>query len=371
VSKKRYLNARNEEIYKKYKQDNGEDFIRTRNGRYRISDELYEKLFNNELDVPEGHKISGKSTLYDDKGTRLLQWVKTSEDKERRDQIIKAIIDGMNSKIKKASPAIQNEKRLYRQEIINQYTITDYHLGMMAWHEESGADWDMKIAEELILNWFQQAIESSPQSENCVFAQIGDFLHWDGLDAVTPTSRNLLDADTRFTKLVRTAIRILRQIINMLLEKYNHVYCIMAEGNHDLASSIWLRETFSYFYENEPRLSIDTSPDPYYALPFGKTLLFYNHGHLKKFGQLDTVFASKFRELYGQSKHVYIHSGHHHKDEWNESNLMKMEKHRTLAAKDSYASRHGYQSGRDAKVITYHKLHGEVARITINPDMFK
>ena len=46
-------------------------------------------------------------------------------------------------------------------------------------------------------------------------------------------------------------------------------------------------------------------------------------------------------------------------------------KHRTLAAKDAYASRGGYMSGRDAKVITYHKIYGEVGRQTININMIK
>jgi len=44
---------------------------------------------------------------------------------------------------------------------------------------------------------------------------------------------------------------------------------------------------------------------------------------------------------------------------------------RTLAAPDSHASRGGWISGRDAKVITYHAEHGEVGRITVSADMLK
>lgn len=44
---------------------------------------------------------------------------------------------------------------------------------------------------------------------------------------------------------------------------------------------------------------------------------------------------------------------------------------RTLAAPDSHASRGGWMSGRDAKVITYHAEHGEVGRTTISYDMIK
>jgi len=52
-----------------------------------------------------------------------------------------------------------------------------------------------------------------------------------------------------------------------------------------------------------------------------------------------------------------------------ESNLMIVEQHRTLAPSDAYSARAGYQSGRDAKVITYHRKYGEVARLTISPKM--
>jgi hypothetical protein len=54
-----------------------------------------------------------------------------------------------------------------------------------------------------------------------------------------------------------------------------------------------------------------------------------------------------------------------------ENNLMIVEQHRTLAAPDAYSARGGYLSGRDAKVITYHRAYGEVSRLTINSEMLK
>lgn len=261
------------------------------------------------------------------------------------------------------TPKVANDK------LINQYTLTDYHLGMMAWGEETGGDWDLKIAEKTLINYFQKAIELSPNSNDAIFAQIGDFLHWDGMDAVTPQHRHILDADTRFTKLVRTSIRVIRQVITMLLEKHQKVTVIMAEGNHDPASSVWLREMLSSFYENEPRLVIDTNPDPYYCITFGDNCLFYHHGHLKNVQNIDSVFVSKYKKEFGSSKYVYAHTGHLHNQKIKESNLMLVEQHRTLASKDAYASRGGWASGRDSKVITYHKNYGEVARNTISYDM--
>jgi len=283
---------------------------------------------------------------------------------------IQEVIDEFKSEIKPIEPTIYEPKQL-NENLINQYTLTDFHLGMMAWDEESGDNWDLKIAEKTLLNFFKTSIELSPKAESCIFANIGDFLHWDGMDAVTPNNRNVLDADTRFTKLVRTSIRLIRQIVSMLLDKYKTVHLIMAEGNHDEASSIWLRELFSAFYELETRVTIDTNPDPYYCVKFGKVALFFHHGHLKRLNDLDSVLVAKFKKEFGESKFVYAHTGHMHNQQVRESNLMIIEQHRTLASRDAYASRSGWISGRDSKVITYHKDFGEVARNTISFEMIR
>lgn len=318
--------------------------------------------------LPAGLKLRGTSTLVDKRsGEPVLQWVKTSEDAEQQRIIFEAAVAAMAEKLPREKP-----RKLLAEtvaELLNQYTITDYHLGMLSWGEETGADWDLGIAEQLLVDWFAEAIACAPPAAIAVFAQIGDFLHWDGLDAVTPAHKNLLDADTRFQKLVRVAIRVIRRVISMLLDKHERVIVIVAEGNHDPASSIWMREWLAAVYENESRVTVIKSPDPYYCVEHGDTALFYHHGHKRKPTEIDTVFAAKFREVFGRTKHAYAHMGHMHHIDVKETNLMVVEQHRTLAAPDAHASRGGWMSGRDAQVITYHKRWGEVGRIRISPQM--
>lgn len=338
------------------------------NPRYYLNNQKLKEY--KELIAIDNLSIKGKSTLKDKDGNLVMEWVKTEVSQQDKIENLRLAIEALNDKIIPCEP-IPTPKHETFDKLINQYTLTDYHLGMMAWGDETGADWDMKIAESTLINYFKYAIESSPKAESCIFAQLGDFLHWDGMDAVTPQNRHLLDADTRFTKLVRVAIKVIRQVISMLLEKYKNVIVIMAEGNHDMASSIWLRETLSVFYENEPRITIDTNPTPYYCVTWGECCLFYHHGHKRNVANVDTVLVSKYKSQYGNSKFVYAHTGHLHNTKVIETNLMLIEQHRTLAAKDSYASRGGWNSGRDSKVITYHKEFGEVDRRTISYEAIK
>jgi hypothetical protein len=319
--------------------------------------------------VPEPFIVRGVSTYYNAEGKASGQWVKSKIDDSKLQEMMKAVIDGMKDDIPRLTalpaPALGNDN------LLNCYVITDYHLGMLAWDEEAGENWDLDIAQALVVKWFEQAIAQSPNADTAVFAQLSDFLHFDGMDAVTPASKHLLDVDTRFAKVVRSAIRVLRTVIDMLLAKHQHVHIIMADANHDPVSQIWLREWFSVLYENEPRISVDKSPNPYNAYEFGKTALFFHHGHKRKVSNVSEVFAGQFREMFGRTKHAYAHMGHYHSIDVKENNLMIVEQHRTLAPGDAYSARGGWLSGRDAKVITYSKQFGEVSRLTINSDMLR
>jgi hypothetical protein len=319
--------------------------------------------------VPEPFIVRGVSTYYNAEGKASGQWVKSKIDDSKLQEMMKAVIDGMKDDIPRLTalpaPALGNDN------LLNCYVITDYHLGMLAWDEEAGENWDLDIAQALVVKWFEQAIAQSPNADTAVFAQLSDFLHFDGMDAVTPASKHLLDVDTRFAKVVRSAIRVLRTVIDMLLAKHQHVHIIMADANHDPVSQIWLREWFSVLYENEPRITVDKSPNPYNAYEFGKTALFFHHGHKRKVSNVSEVFAGQFREMFGRTKHAYAHMGHYHSIDVKENNLMIVEQHRTLAPGDAYSARGGWLSGRDAKVITYSKQFGEVSRLTINSDMLR
>jgi hypothetical protein len=319
--------------------------------------------------VPDGFQVKGVSTYYNKDGKPTGQWVKTDQDRARQEAMMREVVAAMREEVRPVAAVAGPAST--QASLLNLYVITDYHLGAMAWGEETGANWDLGIAEQLLVDWFGAAIAQAPAARLGVFAQLGDFLHWDGLEAVTPTSKHVLDADTRFQKLIRAAIRVIRQVVAMLLAKHERLVLLMAEGNHDIASSAWMRELFAALYADEPRVEVITRPDPYYCVEHGATSLFFHHGHKKKLDSLETVFVSKFREVFGRTRHSYAHTGHFHHNVVREVNTMQLEQHRTLAAPDSHASRGGWMSGRDAKCITYHSEYGEVGRVIVSPAMLK
>lgn len=317
----------------------------------------------------EGYFVKGRSTLLDADGNVVMQWVKTQIDQDQYEMRLTAALEALRDTLEPLPPIRTPDSTL--TPLLNQYTITDFHMGMLAWGRETGDDWDIRIAEDVLTRCFQLMIDNAPPARVCVIAQLGDFLHSDfeGLLGLTPTSKHVLDTDGRASKIIRVALRALRHMIEQARAKHEEVHVLMAEGNHDMTSSIWLRETFAMLYENEPRVVVDTSPLPYYVYEHGETMLAFHHGHMKKIDELPSLFAAEFPQVWGRTKYRYGHCGHTHHFQANERHGMVVYRHPTLAARDAYAARGGWHSERGAECITYHEKHGRVGSNLVTPAM--
>ncbi len=318
--------------------------------------------------VPDGFKVKGVSTYYDEEGKPRGQWVKSSADQDRQDAILRAAYEAMAQDLPKL-PAVAF-KATTDAKLATLYTLTDSHVGMLAWAKEGGEDWDLSIAEATLVGCFAQMVNASPSSRVGFVNQLGDFLHYDSAVApVTPQHGHILDSDGRFSKMVSTAVRILRRVIDLALAKHETVVVLMAEGNHDMASSVWLRVMFRALYENEPRVQVIDSELPYYVHQHGKTMLAFHHGHLKKNDQLPILFAAQFPKVWGETTKRYAHCGHRHHVEEKEHSGITVIQHPTLAARDAYAARGGWIADRQVTAITYHSEYGQVGRVTVSPEM--
>jgi hypothetical protein len=319
------------------------------------------------FEMPEGFAHKRISNLSDGQGRTIARWDIVEKDKEQQIAAMRSAVEAFKEELPRVTMMLPPASVC--EDLLNFYGVSDNHFGMLAWREETGSDYDLRLAEQIFIDWFAAAIAQSPQAHTAVFGQLGDLMHHDSLESVTPAHRHVLDADSRLQKIIRVVIRCMRQVIDMLLQKHRHVHVIMASGNHDPASSAWLREMFATIYENEPRVTVDNSPSLYYAYEWGSTALFMHHGHKRSISNVDVTFAGMFRELFGRSKYAYGHIGHLHSDEGRKSGLMYIERHETLAAPDAYAAGGGWLSGRSAKVITYSKKFGEVGRHILRPEM--
>lgn len=320
-----------------------------------------------------GFNVKGTSTMYDADGVMKLQWVKTSVDKARQDEMFQAALEAFGSDLPRevavAKPDIEHSENLMAC-----YPVGDHHMGMLSWDEETGHNYDLSIAESLLMGATNHLVGVAPLSEQCTIVFLGDFMHYDSFVAETPTSRNALDADSRFPRMVRFAIRNMRYLIKQCLMKHDKVNVIVEIGNHDLSSSIFLMECLSNVYENEPRVHIDTSPSHFHYFQFGVCLVGVHHGHGAKMQDLPLIMAADRPEEWGSSQFRYWWTGHiHHKNNYvargRELHGTVVESFRTLAPEDAWAAQKGYRGGQDMQCIVLHKDFGEMCRHTMNPRM--
>lgn len=319
----------------------------------RVADGFAVKAYSQLTKLPNGDPI----------------WIKADKDAAAAQEARRDALEALTADMPRAPMIDAPDATL--ADLCNLYTFTDYHLGCLAWHREGGQDWDLAIAERTLASAMMAMIRQSPNAHSAVLNIQGDFLHTDGKLPLTPASKHVLDADTRFPKLRQAAIRVIRQMITWSLESHSEVHLIIAEGNHDEESSGWLADLFTVFYENEPRLTVNDSQLPFYVVEWGQTMLGVHHGHKVKNEQLPLLFAAQFPEAWGRTKKREIHCGHrHHRDE-KEYNGVTVIQHPTLAARDAYAARGGWIADRAAQAITYSRKYGQVGRVMICPEMLE
>lgn len=317
--------------------------------------------------VPDGFNVKGVSTYYNREGEVTGQWVKSSADDIAREAAVRAAFSAMAAELPKVAPVPAPGDT--SPELLNLFTFSDYHLGMRSETRISGEPWNIGIAERMLSRAFDYMIAAAPKAETAFINQLGDFLHHDALLPVTPTHGHVLDADCSLPTMAEAAVRVLRRMIDRALETHARVVVLLAEGNHDLVSSVWLRILFRTLYENEPRVTVIDSETPYYAHQHGRTMLAFHHGHMSKNEALPLLFATRFSAMWGATMYRVAHSGHRHHKHEKEHSGMEVLQHPTLAAPDAHANRGGWDSHRRTFAITYHAEHGEVARNTVTPGM--
>jgi len=312
---------------------------------------------------PLGFSVKGTSTLVGGDGEIKAQWVKTEADKEQREEQFRAFAEELADIVKgKVKPT--KEPKSTEADLLTVYPMGDPHIGMYAWADEAGEDFDLDIAERDLTAAMARLVQSAPKSETALILNLGDFFHADNMENRTMRSGNVLDVDTRWQKVLQVGARAFYTLVQSALKKHRDVVIRNVIGNHDDHSAVFLSLLLDAYYRNEPRVTVELSPSAVWYMRFGKVLIGATHGDKAKWKDLAKIMAVDRPDDWGQSVYRYWHTGHVHHDRVQEDMGVVMECHRTLAAKDAWHAAQGYRSGRAMKCIVYDREYGEVERHT-------
>lgn len=319
--------------------------------------------------VPDPKKIIKTSTFYRGDGSVSGQWVLEKPEDAEREQLWQLFAKELAAPIERVEPVLQ-VPGFVNTDLMAAYPVGDHHHGMLAWGPETRQDnYDMKVSERLLSGGAQHLMQLTPRAGVCLIPLLGDFNHYDGFKPVTPTNQHILDADSRFPKMVHSSIRMVRHLVDAALRHHAHVHIIVEIGNHDMSTMIFMMELLANVYENEPRLSIDRSPSRYHYYEWHKVLIGTHHGDGSKPDKLPAIMATDMPEAWGRTIHRHWLTGHIHHDSRKDYVGATVESFRVLAPVDAWAAMKGYRSVQDMKAIVYHREYGEVERRTVNPAM--
>jgi hypothetical protein len=192
--------------------------------------------------------------------------------------------------------------------------IPDLHVGLLSWRDETGADYDLKIAKETFFKCINDIIKrcQGRKFKKVMFTTLGDILHVDN-DNQTTTKGTVQQTDGRIGKITECAEDMIIDAITMLGEIAPVEY-IYLSGNHDRVCGYMLARSIMNAFRKDPNVTFDISPNPIKWRLFGISLVLYHHGDApkKNIAEMPMKFA---RQAISQARHIEINLGHKHEEE--------------------------------------------------------
>jgi hypothetical protein len=315
--------------------------------------------------VAKGHSTLDRIDPYTGQRTQVLQWTKTRLDDEAWAEQIKLGVEAFISQTEKI-PSPKPKPATVDTDVIPWIQIGDAHLGMLAHEAETGANFDLKIAERELCTGISMLVDQSPRVERMVIQDVGDFTHYENMSGVTEASGHALDLDGRFPKMVEVYARVMRFIVDKALEKADFVDVIINQGNHSRTNDIWMATLLRHVYADGGRVSVLNNHSPFIGYRMGNTFVMCHHSDKCKPNRLASVMATDFSKDWGETDYRYIDIGHiHHGMVLKEHPGVHIESWNQLAARDKWAHDGGYRSRQSITMVFRSRTYGEIGRQTL------
>lgn len=193
--------------------------------------------------------------------------------------------------------------------------IFDLHIGKLAWGQETGEDYDYKIA----MNRFRFALEdmiykaSTYNVERILFPVGNDIYNSDKAFPFPQTTAGTPQMDDlRWQKLFRVGVQLITEAI-IRLAKIAPVDVITVFSNHDHERVFYLGETLTAVFNSHPNVFVDNTPPMRKYYRWGDVLIGLAHGHNEKPADLPLIMSSERSKEWGITTYRYWILGHLHR----------------------------------------------------------
>jgi hypothetical protein len=305
-----------------------------------------------------------------------MVWFKTDKNGNKSYSILaKPDSDEQQSFLERIQEAFENlpeaaklplPKELPLEDLLTVYPIADAHIGMRAWGEEVGEDWDSDIACQVIRQAMGECVAGSPPSHTGIILNVGDMFHANDDNNSTPKSKHVLDVDSRHFRTIDRVIALTVDIIELALQKHQKVIYRALRGNHDEHTHMAL--TFALFerYRSEERVTIEKNPSDYFVYQFGKVMICSHHGDKAAPTKIVLFMADEWPEIWGATKHRVLFTGHKHHEHTEDIGGVNWIGLRAATKRDTYSHSHSYVGKSQLRSLTYHSEYGQRSSVVVN-----
>lgn len=293
----------------------------------------------------------------------------------------KAILDSLDAiheRAKTYSPSYPAKLKPRYKSILHPHLfevdVFDAHFGKMCWTEETGNNYDLKIAERIYLNAIDDLLAYAQHFpiERFLLPMGNDFIHIDHYHGTT-TRGTPQDFDTRYAKIIQTAFMALVHAIDKMIE-VAPVDIILVMGNHDKHASYHIARELASWYRLTDAVDVDYTFRDRKYYRYGDTLLGFTHSDevRSKFQVLPNLMAQEEPKLWAETKHREWHLGHWHSKAKHERLPMQevdgviIRTLSSISGTDAWHYAKGYHSTRAAEGYLWAHNGGYSGHVSVN-----
>lgn len=258
-------------------------------------------------------------------------------------------------------------------------SIADHHFGKLAWWEECGESYDLKIAEQMFRDAVIDLLSKARhyKFEEILFVVGNDLFNSDNRNNQT-TAGTPQTTEGRYQKTLRIVRKVMQDVIEeLLMPRTKKVRVVMVQGNHDTETVFMFGEILDAWFRHCPTVEIDNSPTQRKYVEYGQNMLLFTHGNEEKHEGLPLIMAQERKEMWGRTKFREVHLGHFHKRK--ETRFIDVDEHKGVcvrilpslcAAEDWHTSRGYIGNMRSAQAFIWEHETGLAAQFNHNAKPF-
>lgn len=288
-------------------------------------------------------------------------WERQHPDAENARAAMEALVREMLEPVKGLAPLTAPPERVCG-DLLSVYPIGDQHHGMYAEASQTGTEYNHEISAGLLASHIDFLCSAAPPSGTGLLIDVGDFHHANCSKNETPASGHAMHVTASYGKIMHTGAMALVTATRRLLERHKQVVVWIMPGNHNPDAAFATALALSFYFHNEPRVSVDLGTSAFKYMRFGKNLIAAHHGDGPKLASLPLIMAVDRPQDWAETEYRVWHCGHIHHKTVKEEPGCDVETHRTVAPSNAWDHKKGYRSKREMQRIDYHAETGEFNR---------